>query len=100
VGIVLSATSTTSSSGLTAVLTVLRTDTGIQELAPYLSRTFYQQVRANGKRLVLLSSIVRYAFVPGCIEKVLVLYTPSSANYAKKARADLADIPLMCTPPY
>jgi hypothetical protein len=64
VGIILSATSASSSSGLTAVLTVLRTDTGIQELAPYLSRTFYQQVRANGKRLPLLSSIIRYASNP------------------------------------
>lgn len=44
--------------GLSAVLTVLRTDAGIQELAPYLSRCFYQQIRANSKRLVLLRTII------------------------------------------
>jgi hypothetical protein len=58
VGIVLSASGSSSASGLAAVLTVLRTDTGIQELTPYLSRCFYQQIRANNKRLPLLAAII------------------------------------------
>lgn len=58
VGIVLSANPTTPTVGLSAVMKVLRTDTGIQELTPYLSRCFYQQIRANTKRLVLLRTII------------------------------------------
>ena len=58
VGIVLSANPTIPTVGLSAVMKVLRTDTGIQELTPYLSRCFYQQVRANTRRLVLLRTII------------------------------------------
>lgn len=57
VGIILS-TDGKAETGLGAVLHVLRTDTGIQDLTPYLSRCFYQQIRANNKRLPLLSTIV------------------------------------------
>mmetsp|Transcript_10223 Transcript_10223/g.22687 ORF Transcript_10223/g.22687 Transcript_10223/m.22687 type:complete len:333 (-) Transcript_10223:121-1119(-) len=48
-----------SPSGLGAVLRVLRRDPGVQELTPYLSRFFYQQIRANTKRLLLLRTVVR-----------------------------------------
>ena len=58
VGIVLSASAASPTVGLTAVMKVLRTDTGIQELTPYLSRCFYQQIRANTRRLGLLRTII------------------------------------------
>jgi hypothetical protein len=44
---------------LDAVFKVFRTDAGLQELVPYFSRFFYQQIKTNPKRLALLSVIIK-----------------------------------------
>lgn len=44
---------------LNAVFRVFRDDAGLQELVPYFSRFFYQQIKANTKRLSLLTVIVK-----------------------------------------
>lgn len=49
-----------SSPALSAVFEVLRTDSSIQELIPYFCRFFYQQIKANTRRLVLLTTIIKY----------------------------------------
>ena len=55
-GIILASEST---AGLSASLTVLRTDSGIQELVPYFSKFFYQQIKLNTKRLPLLLNVIK-----------------------------------------
>lgn len=59
-GIILSASDGGASDALKAVLAVFQNDAGIQELMPYLSRFFYQQIKNNTKRLPLLYAIIRY----------------------------------------
>ncbi len=65
-GIILSVSDGATSAALRTVLQVLERDAGIQELTPYLSRFFYQQIRSNTKRLPLLSAIIRYLLRPSC----------------------------------
>jgi len=55
-GIILASEST---AGLSAALQVLRTDTGIQELVPFFSKFFYQQIKLNTKRLSLLLNVIK-----------------------------------------
>lgn len=55
-GIILASEST---AGLSAALQVLRTDTGIQELVPFFSKFFYQQIKLNSKRLSLLLNVIK-----------------------------------------
>jgi transcription initiation factor TFIID subunit 6 len=52
-----------SSPALSAVFEVFRTDSSIQELIPYFCRFFYQQVKANTRRLALLTTIIKYAAI-------------------------------------
>ncbi len=47
------------SAALKAVFHVFETDAGIQELMPYFSRFFYQQIKSNTKRLPLLYAVMR-----------------------------------------
>eukprot|EP01040_Poterioochromonas_malhamensis_P003782 gene3782-4040_t len=44
---------------LAALYRVLRNDTSMQELLPYLSRFFYLQIKNNSKRLTLLHTIIK-----------------------------------------
>src|SRR5690606_17810824 len=63
-GIILSAADSTGSSpALKTVYRVLETDAGINDLTPYFSRFFYQQIKTNTKRLSLLYSVIRYVCV-------------------------------------
>jgi hypothetical protein len=57
---------------LDTLFNVLRNDTSMQELIPFLSRFFYHQIKSNSKRLSLLKVIV---------QAISALHQNSSVNF-------------------
>jgi hypothetical protein len=57
---------------LGTLFNVLRNDSSMQELIPFLSRFFYHQIKSNSKRLSLLKVI---------IQAISALHENSSVNF-------------------